>query len=493
MIRRTTQAAALLIAVVIGELSSAGPIHAQMVPERSRFEGVAVRAEQPVQRGIHLSATDFDFVSPSDESPEPRGMFDGPVTLESLIGHALANNPEIQAARFHARSLGARVPQAKSLPDPQLMATAFLEEIQTAAGPQQAAVSLSQKFPWFGKRTLRSQVAHFDSVAAYARVAAVELKVIEGVKRAYYDLYFVQSAVEENRRLMKPLEDVIAVAKSKYETSTGEMGMQDVLQAQVELSQLKINLIALDEGKRQAQARLAGLLHLPPRTRPEASNSVFRSELDRSVETLVALADVCQPEFVAFRRELARDQSAVEVARRDYWPDVTMGLNWYEIGDRGLSPVANGRDALSLGVGVNLPIYRSRLDGAVNEAQYKQCATARRYAAVRDQFQIEIETLYAQFREHHQTLRILTSEVMPRAEEALKLTTESYRAGRADFEQLMDVYRTLLRYRIELHRHVALREQAIASLERAVGTAVTTPVQDGSNPAIESLHLPSSR
>ena len=421
---------------------------------------------------------------------QPRGAFDGPITIENLISYALANNPEIQSARFHARSLGARVPQANSLPDPQLLTTAFLEKIQTAAGPEEVALGLSQKFPWFGKRALRGQVAHYDSIAAYSRAAAVELKVVERVKRAYFDLYFVQFAAAENRRLEKPLEDVIAVAKTKYETSTGNTGLQDVFQAQVELSKLKIDLVKLEEGKRSAQARIAGLLHLPARPQIEALGAIGRSSIDNSVENLMGLAEACQPEFEAFRREMARDQSAIELARRGYWPDVTMSLNWYEMGDGGISPVANGQDALSVGVGVNLPIYRSRLDGAVREARDKKCATAWRYTLARDQFQTEIQTLYAQFREHHETLRILETEVVPRAEEALKLTMEAYRAGRADFEQLMDVYRTLLRYRVDVHRQAALREQTVASLERAVGTAMTSPVDADADRSVERVSTP---
>jgi len=78
--------------------------------------------------------------------------------------------------------------------------TVFLEEIQTASGPQEVALSLSQKFPWFGKRALRSQIAYHDAMATYSRVTSTELKVIEQVKRAYFDLYFIQAAVKENRR-----------------------------------------------------------------------------------------------------------------------------------------------------------------------------------------------------------------------------------------------------------------------------------------------------
>ena len=400
--------------------------------------------------------------------------FTGPTSLETLVGYALANNPEIQATRYTAQSLGARVPQAKSLPDPTLMATAFLEEIQTAAGPQEVALSLSQKFPWFGKRALRSQVAYFDSMAAYSRVASTELKVIEQVKRAYFDLYFAQKAVSETQQLQKPLEDVIAVARTRYETSTGKVGLESVFQAQIELAKLKTDLVKLEETKRRAQARLAGIMHLPPRTQIEALDTIKRGHVKNEVETLVGLAESCQPEFQATGREMARDRAAVDLARHEYWPDVTTSLNWYEMGDGGLSPVSNGRDAFSLGVGVNLPIYHHRLDAAVREAENKLCATARRYDAIRDQYQSEIESLDAQFREHHLTIKILEADIIPRAEETLRLTLDSYRASRADFQQLMDVYRTLLRYRVEFHRHLALSQQTLASLERAVGCAVTS-------------------
>ena len=400
--------------------------------------------------------------------------FSGPVAVDVLVAHALAHNPNIRAARLTAQSLGARVPQVKSLPDPTLMATTFLEEIQTAAGPQQVALSLSQKFPWFGKRELRSQVAYYDALAAYSRAASTELQVVEEVKQAYFDLYFAQKAESETRQLQKPLEEVIAVGRAKYETGSGKVGLENVLQAEVELARLKIELIALAESRRRAQARLAGSLHLPPETSIAALDSLPPENIHGEVETLIGLANTCQPAYAASNREIARDRASVNLAKQEFWPDVTATLNWYEMGDEGLSTVANGRDAFALGVGINLPIYRSRLDAAVREAENKLCATVRRYESVRDRHQTEIETLSAQFREHDRTRQLLESEVLPRAAEALTLVLESYRVDRAGFQQWIDVYRTLLRYRIERHRHLALSQQALASLERAVGCAVTS-------------------
>jgi outer membrane protein, heavy metal efflux system len=432
-----------------------------------------------IQQTTHFAQPELSGVS---------GPFVGPTPVEALVQYAMANNPEIQAVRYKAAAMGARVPQVNSLPDPQLLTTAFLEEIQTAAGPQEVAMTLAQKFPWFGKLALRSQVAYQDSMAAYARVTTTELKVVEQVKRTYFDVYFVQNAIAETKRLEQPLRDVVEISRAKFETSAARAGMESVLQAQVELAKLETRLIGLEESLINARARLAGVLHLPPHTRIEAEPSVTRTNLAQTAETLVGLLESCQPELEAWRREIGRDRSSIDLACREYWPDVTLGLSWYEMGDRGISPVANGRDAYSLAVGVNLPIYRKRLDAAVREARYKTSSSTRRYQAARDQFQAEVDGLYARFREQDRVLKILETRIIPPAEQTLELSTESYRTGTLEFQQLIDAYRTLLDVRIDYHKRTAIREQVIASLERAVGCSITS----GSLEAVADSKMPAA-
>ncbi|MHC4399575.1 MAG: TolC family protein [Planctomycetota bacterium] len=401
------------------------------------------------------------------------GAFNGPVPVETLVRHALTNNPQIRAARAQAWSLGARVPQAASMPDPQLTAVAFLDSIQTAAGPQEVMMSLSQKLPWFGKLDLRSRVAHHDALAAHAQTAATELKVAERVKRAYFDVYFLQRAVEVIRSLKPRLKHVIQISETRFENS--EVGWENVLKARTELSKLNVRLIQLNQAQTQAQARLAAAAHLSQSTRIEAEAKLDGSKVAHTAELLVELAESYQPELAARRRQISRDRTSVALACRDYWPDVTVSLNWYEIGSRGLSPVATGDDAFSLGVGVSLPIHRKRLDAAVREARHKTARSRHEYAATLDQIREEIETLYAQFVEHDQVLKILDSEIVPSAEKTLDLSLEAYGLGDLEFQQLIDSYEELLGQQIERYRRESLRRQAIASLERAVGSAVTTP------------------
>ena len=132
-----------------------------------------------VQRASHVSEA-------SNTSLD--SQFNSDTAIDELIAFALANNPEIQAVHMQAHALEARVPQLAALDDPMLMTTTFLEPIQTAAGPQDVMLSISQKLPGFGKRALRGDVAYHEAQATFARMAAAELAVVEQVKLAYYEL-----------------------------------------------------------------------------------------------------------------------------------------------------------------------------------------------------------------------------------------------------------------------------------------------------------------
>ncbi len=140
-----------------------------------------------------------------------------------------------------------------------------------------------------------------------------------------------------------------------------------------------------------------------------------------------------------------------------------------------MSPVATGEDAYSLAVGVNLPIYRKRLDAAVREARFKTARSARQLEAARDEVHAEIEALYAQFVQHDRVLEVLESGMVPGARRALDLSMELYKVDKLEFEQLIErYYEPFLNFQMEKYKREALREQALASLERAVGCAIAS-------------------
>lgn len=399
-------------------------------------------------------------------------LFEGPTPLEPLVSYAVANNPEIAAARSKAEGLLWRVPQARSLDDPMLSTTVFLESIQTAAGPQDAMVSLSQKFPWFGKRTARGEIAYRDAQVAFAELANAELGVIEQVKLAYYELYFVDQAITVYQELEPKIKDVISSTNSRYETNDPKVGLETVLQAEVTLHKLQITLAELEQARLKAVARLAKALHVPQGRRLQIQTQFNRTTLPEQVDTLVAMIEYCHPQLEARRQAYARDDWSIALAHKNYWPDVNFGFNWNAIGSSGLSPVANGDDAYSLMVGVNLPVYRCKREAAVQEARYKTWQSAHEYEATSDTLRAQVEQMHAQAVEHDRVLQVLNDDIIRKAQQAFDLAIEAYGVDRIGFQQLIDNYENLLRFRVDRYLRTVRREQAIAQLERAVGCAV---------------------
>jgi outer membrane protein TolC len=63
---------------------------------------------------------------------------------------------------------------------------------------------------------------------------------------------------------------------------------------------------------------------------------------------------------------------------------------------------------------------------------------------------------------------------MPRAEQARDVSVADYRTGRTDILQVIDNYRALLTFQIQLARFDADLGQSLASLDRVVGCEVST-------------------
>lgn len=391
----------------------------------------------------------------------------GPHPVEQYVAYAISQHPEIQAARKVIEAKASRVPQAASLKDPTLGTNFYPQAVQTAAGPQQMALNASQHVPWIGKLGQRAAVAEAEVNVARAQLAAKELEVIEQVKRAYYELYFVQRAITISEQDRELLVDFARIAESKYRTA--QTSQQDLLRAQVEVSVLDNDLIRLRQQYESAQARLARLLHISPDTPVAALDHLRSEQVPRDLDWLYARAVAARPELHAQLAAISRDRQAVELARLDYFPDATFGTTWIATGDGGLSPVANGRDALLVGVNVNVPIYRKRLDAAVRETEAQVVASARQYDSLRDRTTEEVKDLFVQATSQRELLELFAQEILPKAEQTVQVSIRSYEVGTVDFLTLIDNWRQLLRFQVAYHRLEAQLRQTLASLERTIG------------------------
>lgn len=391
--------------------------------------------------------------------------------LDEYVQQAVAQNPQIQAKRKRVEAMAQRVPQAASLKDPTIATTGypFYPHVQqTAGGRMTVEAEVSQEVPWFGKLRTQACAAEAEVDMARADLLAAELEVVEQVKRAYYELYYVQRAsdiTEESRRLAV---DFSRIAETKYKAA--QVSQQDLLRAELEVSNVDTQLVRLRQELQSAQARLARLLHVSPDTPVRATRELPGAQLPKDLERLYARAIAARPELHSQLAAIRRDRHQTDFARLQYFPDVTFSAGWGEMTtNKALSPVADGIDNYTVGMMANIPIYYNRLSAGVREAEAKSVASAREYDTLRDRTQEDVKDLFAQATSQAELLRLFRDDILPKAEQTLEVSVSAYEAGRIDFLQLIDNWQQLLKYRLMSERLEAQLRQTLAALERLVG------------------------
>ena len=399
----------------------------------------------------------------------------GPQPVERLVQYALLQNPDIQAARKRTEAAAHMVPVEASLPDPMLGTTAYPAPVQTAAGQQEFALNVSQKFPLRKKLDVRAGIAESKANVARAQLAATELATVEQVKLAYYELYFLQQAIAISESEEQELETIRDTANARYKATL--TNQQDVLRADLELSNIANELIRLRQQLASSQAKLARALHVSPQTRIAALPQLAAAAAPQDLDWLEQRAVAARPELHAKLAALQRDRQTAQLARLDYVPDLTLGATWIDTANAGISPVTNGRDAVLVTAGVNLPIYRKRVDSAVRSAEANAVATARDYDSLRDATLEQVADLFAKARSEQDLLTLFREDILPKSRQTLDVSNRAYAVGEVDFLQLIDNFRLLLRYEVAYRRLEASFRQTTASLERIAGGPLPMPVE----------------
>ncbi len=391
-----------------------------------------------------------------------------PQPVEVYVQYALGANPEIFAARQRVEAQRMRVPQAASLQDPMLEVNPFLDPMHMGQMRQVLDMGVSQQIPWRGKRGTRAAVAEQGVEQARAELTATELAVIEQVKIAYYELYFVQQALQVTEADRELLEGLLAVASARF--GVGQVSQQDVLRAELELLELENQRVQLTQQRTSARARLARQLHVSPETPLGATDALPTEQIPQDIQRLYDQAVAARPELHAQLAELMQQRHYVDLARLDYFPDVRLSGMWMAM-DRpdALPGTASGGSALKLGIGMNLPIYRRRLDAGLREAEARVIASARQYDSLRDQTQEEVADLFAQLQSQQELLRLLREEMIPKADQTFDVSLSAYEVGDVTFLQLVDNWRQLLRYQLTAYRLESQLRQSLARLERVLG------------------------
>jgi cobalt-zinc-cadmium efflux system outer membrane protein len=399
----------------------------------------------------------------------------GDAQLAQYIQVALERNPSIQQSFAQYRAALQRLPQVSALPDPILGLTQYLRSPETRVGPQTTVVSISQKFPWFGKLSDKEKVAAKEAAAIREQYEAEKAETVRQVKRAYYDLMYIDRATEITREDQTVLEHYEQLAEARYSQGVGLQ--QAVVKIQAEITRVRNRLDILNARRVDAEAALNNLLNRAPET------PVARVPLRPRPQASIDLTELYQagrdnrPEVKASLLQIEKNEKRIDLARKEYWPDFTVGAGFVNVLGRSdlagqlMPPPDNGKNIYSASVGVNIPIHRRRYDAGVLEATEDLIAARHGYRGALNMVETAIRDVAFRIQTLQEQISLFEKVLLPQAEQALRSTEAAYSTGTLGVLDLLDSERVLLDVRLSLAQFYGDYMKSLAEMERAVGTA----------------------
>jgi outer membrane protein TolC len=390
--------------------------------------------------------------------------------LQSLIEEALEQNPEIKAMQRSFDMMRARIPQARALPEPMLnvgyignAAPIPPFDVQKGDPSSGRVLSFTQEIPFPGKLALKGRMANVDTEAEWWNYEQVRRNVIAEVKDTYFDLFYLRKSIETVTKNKDLLEKFAKIAEASY--SVGKGLLYDVLKAQVEISKLTEQLIVLERRTQADEARLNSLLFRELETSVGEPEAIRPQDFTHDLAELSSIALTNYPALKAQRRRIDREQYNVQLAKKDFYPDFSVGLTYF---NRPGLPEMYG-----VNVGVKLPIYfRQKQRPAVAEATASAAAEKQRLENLTTLLFFRIKDRYLAATTAQRLVKLYGTTVIPQSSLALESAIAGYEVGKVDFLTLLDNLVTLRNYELSYYEQLSNAEKAIAALEPLVGVTL---------------------
>jgi len=390
-------------------------------------------------------------------------------SVESLLEHARAQNPELAAMRLEADAAAQRVLPAGALPDPMLRVE--LENINNygndarfnllPARVGETRYTVLQPLPAWGKRELRREVAAADAQQAGARAVATWSELAARIKAGYAQYYLASGTERLTLEILDLMSRLEQIAQARY--AGGLVAQQDAIRAQLEQTAMRSELIALDSEKRQLRARLNALLArdgAAPLAEPQMLR-VLPAATALDAPVLAQRARANNPSLQAEEARLRTAEKNRELTLRNRYPDFQVGVSPTQMGSR--------ITTWGLMVEMNIPLQQASRRAQEREAEAMLGAARSRTQALANQLLGELAENLAGIEAARRSEALIATQLLPQSELSLRSALAAYENGKVDFATLLDAQRQIRKARQDRLKAQVEAQLRLAEIERILG------------------------
>jgi cobalt-zinc-cadmium efflux system outer membrane protein len=398
---------------------------------------------------------------------EPGSPLPASITLEEAVARAVARHPDVLAAQQGVRAARFGLRSARSLPNPTLSADTFLSVPPLNGQAILLDASLSEVIETSGRRGIRSRVARQQLNSNQFQLQETGLDTALTATSAFYDLLAAQETLTAQRENLANATQLFDLTQRQFDV--GRAPQADVLKQRVELSRTRQDLLAAEGTLATARAALIAAVGEPDGTQLAAIGEMAFRNVPVDEGALLAQALEARPAVKKARADVAaqRAQAALTAVQRR--PDVTLSVE---------------RDAIDqiniFRAAVDFPLFdlgQIRYDVAQQRALASQLEAT--LAGVRVQVAQAVHQAIASVKQLNSQLHDYRTEILEPSEKLLTMAELAYREGNTGILPLLEAQRTLREARTEYLNLLKQYNQAVATLERAVGTPLREQPPEG--------------
>jgi outer membrane protein TolC len=228
------------------------------------------------------------------------------------------------------------------------------------------------------------------------------------------------------------------------------------------------DLVKVQQQADFARLRLNVLMNREPDAAIGALAEATEQKLITPLTELQRRALDSQPELRMSQAQIEQAEAQLAVARAEYKPDFSIGAGYQLM--PGQTDGWLGKVAMTW---PGAPWSRGRIDAHVAEAASAiETAKARR-RSTESMVKLAVQQAYVRVGAAEERALLLRTTILPQSRHTVDVSRIAYQTSRVEFLEMLDSARTLLDAQLEYERAVSDLQQALADLERAIGTELT--------------------
>jgi outer membrane protein TolC len=397
--------------------------------------------------------------------------------LTQAIEEALKNNPEIHVLHNRLNSARARGSQSTYLEDPELNLEAWgipLNQPASIRSSNPIMFGLRQKVPFFGKRSLKNEIAGSEVRMAEEELRAKQVEVVAKVKNAYADYFLAEKSVEIAKSHLELIRQMSMTAENQYKV--GKAPQQDVIKALLEQTDL-LNRFNMAERELEAiKARLNTLLNRDPAAQLPPPGELRVIPLLLSYEDLARLAVENNPDLQGMEQNVRRSEKVIELAQRNQkYPDFMLALQYW------LAPDEKPKHMYTPMVSLTIPFSpwtKGKHDYEVQEAMAERQATKSQHQAMKNSALLAVREMFTRARAAAKSVAFYQDGLLPQAQQSFEATVTAYQNGQVNFVTMLDAQRTSRDARLGYYKALVEQEQSIVDIEKVIGITLPRDVKN---------------